>query len=161
MFSSLLFTRQTLFSPSMEGRTGVILDSDYSFSDSSKFPHIDNEGFCLTILDNPDKQRPSSCFLGYYSKYVLLEGTLMTWFHYSNLNWILHLSFHYWKWGLRNPESLSSHHPFSLRSFLRSWMFQHLIFKNNLTLFFYLYIQILNRRTVFLKEEYDIRRWYF
>ena len=42
------------------------LDADYSFSDSSKFPHIDNEG-CQVCQswDNPDKQRPSSCFLGY------------------------------------------------------------------------------------------------
>ena len=73
-----------------------------------------------TVLTNKD---PVLVFLDTNSKKsVLLEGTLMTWFHYSNLNPNCASEFSL----LRNEVWETSgdsfyHHPFSLRSFLRSW----------------------------------------
>ena len=74
-----------------------------------------------TILTNKD---PVLVFLDTNSKKsVLLEGTLMTWFHYSNLfpSWPSDSSLRSKEVGWTYGDSLWTH-PFSLSSFLRSWI---------------------------------------
>ena len=73
-----------------------------------------------TVLTDKD---PVLIFLDTnFKNSVLLEGTLMTWFHYSNLNpsWPSDSSLRRKEIWWTSGDSLWVH-PFSLSSFLRSW----------------------------------------
>ena len=74
-----------------------------------------------TVLTNKD---PVLIFLVTNSKKsVLLEGTLMTWLHFSNLNPNSASEFSLLRKEVWENSRVSlSHQPFSLRSFLRLWM---------------------------------------
>lgn len=74
-----------------------------------------------TVLTNKD---PVLIFLDTNSKKsALLEGTLMTWLHYSNLNPNSASEFSLLRKEVWENSGVSfSHQPFSLRYFLRLWM---------------------------------------
>ena len=74
-----------------------------------------------TVLTNKE---PFLIFLDTNSKKsVLLEGTLMTWLHLSNLNPNSASEFSLLRKEVRENSGVSlSHQPYSLRSFLRLWM---------------------------------------
>ena len=87
------------------------------------------------------------------------------WHDFITRTWIpiLHLSFHYWEMRSEKPlESLSPTIP-SLSD--PSWDHERVSTSNFQKITWHYFsiciYKLLNRRNVFLKEEYDIRRWYF